>query len=59
MGKPTHLFKKIGDTKGKCYANRGTIKEINCTDLTEVEAIKRGGGNTQMSYAHNIFVTLI
>ena len=25
MGKPTDLFKEIGDTKGKCHANRGTI----------------------------------
>ena len=59
MGKPAHLFKKIGDTKGKCHANRGTIQERNCTDLTEAEAIKRGGGNTQMNYAHNIFMALI
>ena len=41
MGKPTDLFKKIRDTKGKFRAKRGTIKDRNCTDVTEAEAIKK------------------
>ena len=57
MGKPTDLFKEIGDTKGKCHAKRVTIKERNCTDSTEAEAIKRGGRNTQINYAQKIFMT--
>ena len=35
------LFKKIGDTKGTYHAKMGTIKDINCMDLTEAEAIKK------------------
>ena len=57
MEKPTELFKEIGDTKGKCHVKRVTIKVRNCTDLTEAEAIKRGGRNTQINYAQTIFMT--
>ena len=41
MGKPTDLFKKIRDTKGKFRAKRGTIKDRNGMDLTEAEDIKK------------------
>ena len=41
MGKSTHLFKKIRDSKGTYHANMGTIKDRNGMDLTEAEDIKK------------------
>ena len=41
MGKTRDLFKKIRDTKGKCQAKMGTIKERNGMDLTEAADIKK------------------
>ena len=41
MGKNRDLFKKIRDTKGTFHAKMGSIKDRNCMDLTEVEAIKK------------------
>ena len=41
MGKTRDLFKKIRDTKRIFHANRGSIKDRNCTDLTEAEDIKK------------------
>ena len=41
MGKTRDLFKKIRDTKGTFHAKMGTIKDRNCMDLKEVEAIKK------------------
>ena len=41
MGKTRDLFKKIRDTKGKCHANIGSIKDRNGMDLTEAEDIKK------------------
>ena len=41
MGKTGDLFKKIRDTKGTFHAKMGTIKDRNCTDLTEAEDIKK------------------
>ena len=41
MGKTRDLFKKIRDTKGTFHAKKGTIKDKNCMDITEAEAIKR------------------
>ena len=41
MGKTRDLFKKIRDTKGTFHANRGSIKDRNGIDLTEVEDIKK------------------
>ena len=41
MGKTRALFKKIRDTKGTFHANMGTMKNRNCMDLTEAEAIKK------------------
>ena len=40
MGKTRDLFKKIKDTKGIFHAKLGTIKDINCMNLTEAEDIK-------------------
>ena len=41
MGKTRGLFKKIKDTKGTFHAKMGSIKDINCMDLTEAEDIKK------------------
>ena len=41
MGKTRYLFKKVRDTKGTFHAKMGSIKDINGTDLTEAEDIKR------------------
>ena len=41
MGKTRGLFKKIRDTKGIFNAKIGSIKEINGTDLTEAEDVKK------------------
>ena len=40
MGKPSDLFKKIRDNKGKFHAKMGSIKDRNCMDLTEAVDIK-------------------
>ena len=41
MGKTRDRFKKIRDTKRIFHAKMGTIKDINCMDLTEAEDIKK------------------
>ena len=41
MGKTRDLFKKIRNTKGKCHAKMGTIKDRNGMDPTEAEDIKK------------------
>ena len=41
MGKTRDLFKKIRDTKGLFHTKMGSIKDKNCMDITEAEAIKR------------------
>ena len=41
MGKTSDLFKKIRDTKGIFHANMGSIKDINCMDVTEAEDVKK------------------
>ena len=41
MGKTRDLFKKIRDTKETIHAKMGSIKDRNCTDLTEAEDIKK------------------
>ena len=41
MGKSRDLFKKIRDTKGVFHAKMGSIKDINCMELTEAENIKK------------------
>ena len=39
--KTRDLFKKIRATRGTFHANMGSIKDINGTDLTEAEYIKK------------------
>ena len=41
MGKTRGLIKKIRNSKGTFHAKIGTIKDRNCTDLTEAEYIKK------------------
>ena len=41
MQKIRHLFKKIGDTKGKFHAKIGTVNDRNDMNLTEAEDIKK------------------
>ena len=41
MRKTRDLFKKIRDTNGTFHAKMGLIKDRNCMDLTEAEAIKK------------------
>ena len=41
MGKTRDLFKKIRDSKGTIHAKMGSIKDRNCMDLAEAEAIKK------------------
>ena len=41
IGKTRHLFKKIRDMKGICYAKMGSIKDRNGMDLREAEDIKK------------------
>ena len=43
MGKTRDLFKKIRDTKRTFHAKMSSIKDTNCTDLTEAEDIKKRG----------------
>ena len=59
MGKSRDLFKKIRDTKGTFHAKTGSIKEINCMDLTEAEDIKKRWKNTQKNCTKKIFMTQI
>ena len=40
MGRTRDLFKKITDIKGIFYAKKGSIKDRNGRDLTELEDIK-------------------
>ena len=41
MGKASHLFNKIRDTKGTFHAKMGTIKDRNAIDISEAEDIKK------------------
>ena len=43
MGKTSHLFKKIRDSKEVFHAKMGSIKDRNNMDLTEAEDIKKRG----------------
>ena len=55
MGKTRDLFKKIRDSKGIFHAKMGTINDRHGMDLTEAEAIRRGGKNTQKNDTKKIF----
>ena len=59
MGKIRDLFKKIRDTKGIFHAKMGSIKDRNGMDLTEAEALRRDGKNTQKNCTKKIFMTQI
>ena len=59
MGKSRDLFKKIRDTKGTFHAKMGSIKDRNCMNLTEAEAIKNRWKNTQKNCTKKIFTTKI
>ena len=48
------LFKKIRDTKGTFHAKMGSIKDINCRDLTEAEDIK----NRWQEYTYGLYKTI-
>ena len=41
MEKTKDCFKKIRDTKWTFHAKMGSVKDRNCMDLTEAEAIKK------------------
>ena len=41
MGKTRDLFNKTRDTKGRCHAKMGSIKDRNGMDLTEAQDIKK------------------
>jgi len=41
MGKTSHLFKNIRDTKGTFHAKMGSIKDRSGMDLTEAEDSKK------------------
>ena len=51
MGKIRDFFKKIGHTKGTCYAKLGSIKDRNGKDLTEAEEIKK----RQQEYTEELY----
>ena len=60
MGKTRDLFKKIRDTKGTFHSWRGSIKDRNGMDLTEVEDIKkRWQEYTEELFKKKIFMTQI
>ena len=54
MGETRDLFRKIRDTKGIFHAKMGSIKDRNCTDLTEAEDIKRGQEYTEELYKKDL-----
>ena len=47
MGNPSHLFKKIRDTKETFHAKMGSIKDRNGRDLQKQKTLSRAGKNTQ------------
>ena len=59
MGKTRDLFKKIRHTKGTFHATMGLIKDRNRMDQQKQKILRRGGKNTQKSYAKKIFTTKI
>ena len=59
MGKTRDLFKKIRDTKGKLHAKIVSIKDRNCTDLTEAEDIKKRWQEYTKTVQKKIFMTQI
>ena len=54
MRKTRDLFKKIRDTKGTFRAKMGSIKDRNCTDLTEAEVTRRWQEYTEELYKKHL-----
>ena len=54
MGKTRYLYKKIRDIKGTFHAKKGTIKDKNCMDITEAEAIKRWKNTQKKIYKKDL-----
>ena len=59
MGKTRDIFKKIRDTSGTFHAKMGSIKDRNCMDLTETEAIKKRWQKYTEELYKKIFTTQI
>ena len=59
MGKTSHLFKNIRDTKGTLHAKMGSIKDRKGMELTEGEDIKKRQKDTQKNCTKKIFMTQI
>ena len=57
MGKTRDLFKKIRDTKGTFHTKMGTIKDRNCTNLTEAEYIKKRWQEYTEELYKNVLIT--
>ena len=57
MEKTRNLFKTIRYTKGTFHGKKGTIKDINCMDLTDAEDTTRGGKNTQNNCTRKTVIT--
>ena len=59
IGKTRYLFKKIRDTKRTFHAKMGSMKDRNCMDLTEAEAIKkRWHEYTTELYKNNLYTSV-
>ena len=54
MRKTRDLFKKIRNTKGTFDATMGSIKDRNCMDLTEAEAIKEVARIHRVQFSHSL-----
>ena len=59
MGKTSHLFKKIRDTKGTFHAKTGSIKGRNGMNQTETEDIKKRWQEYTEELYKKIFMTQI
>ena len=59
MGKTWDLLKKLKDNKGIFHAKMGTIKNRKGMEITDAEDLRRGGSNTQKSYAKKILMIQI
>ena len=59
LGKTRDLFNKIRDTKGIFHAKMGSIKDRNCTNLTEAEDIKKRWQEYTEELTKKVFMTQI
>ena len=58
MAKTKDCFKKIRDTKGPFHAKTGSVKDRNCMDLTEAEAIKKRWQEYTELYKKNLMMQI-